>query len=242
MRCFAACPDFVPGVAEEFDVGANFVVGRAAGSGAHDEAAGKGAARFADEAAKARAVFGGDDVARHADVIDGGHVDQEAAGQRDVAGDARALFAERFLGDLNDDFLPGLQHFGNQLRTARRTGMAALMTTIRGAGRHRGGVRNAVRRAERAAIGTPPRLSGRPPRLSDAAAIIAAASRPPLRNGRWKRERGLPPMRAESRGKSSRGADGPPTRGARVSPGRRITSSSRYVSDAGSAEDSPERS
>jgi len=33
-------------------------------------------------------------------------------------------------------------------------------------------------------------------------------------------------MRAESRGKSSRGAAEPPTRGARVSPGRRITSSS----------------
>jgi hypothetical protein len=35
-----------------------------------------------------------------------------------VAGDARALFAQRFLGDLHDDFLARLQHFGNQLRAA----------------------------------------------------------------------------------------------------------------------------
>jgi hypothetical protein len=28
-----------------------------------------------------------------------------------VAGDARALFAERFFGDLDDDVLTGLQHF-----------------------------------------------------------------------------------------------------------------------------------
>jgi len=36
----AALLDFVPGGAEEFDVGANFFVGGAAGRGAYDEAAG----------------------------------------------------------------------------------------------------------------------------------------------------------------------------------------------------------
>ena len=41
------------------------------------------------------------------------HIDQEAARQSDVAGDARALFAERFLGDLDDDVLAGFQHFGD---------------------------------------------------------------------------------------------------------------------------------
>src|SRR5580692_8923251 len=56
------------------------------------------------------------------------HIDQEAAGERDVAGDARALFAERFLGDLDDDILAGFQHFAAELRTARRARMA--MTTI----------------------------------------------------------------------------------------------------------------
>jgi hypothetical protein len=60
--------------------------------------------------------------------MDRRHVDEEAAGQRDVAGDAGALLAERFLGDLDDDVLTGFQHFADELRTARRTGMA--MTTI----------------------------------------------------------------------------------------------------------------
>src|SRR5690348_11695165 len=59
-----------------------------------------------------------------------GHIDKEAARQSDVAGDARALLAERFLGDLDNHVLPGLQHFGNELGTARRAGMAALIATV----------------------------------------------------------------------------------------------------------------
>ena len=94
-----------------------------------------------DQAAQARTLFGGADAARDADVIDRGHVDQEAAGQRDVAGDARALFAQRLLGDLHDDFLAGLQHFGDQLRAALR--LAA---------------------GDPAARGRPPPRCGRPPR------------------------------------------------------------------------------
>ena len=62
--------------------------------------------------------------------MDRGHVDQEAARQSDVAGDARALLAERFLGDLDDDVLAGLQHFGNELRAARGAGTASLIATV----------------------------------------------------------------------------------------------------------------
>jgi hypothetical protein len=54
------------------------------------------------------------------------HVNEEAAWQSDVTGDAGALFAERFLGDLDDNVLTGFEHFGNELRTARRAGMAAM--------------------------------------------------------------------------------------------------------------------
>ena len=43
-----------------------------------------------------------------------------------MAGDARALLAQGFLGDLNDDFLAGRQHFGNQLGTA----LLLLMTVV----------------------------------------------------------------------------------------------------------------
>jgi hypothetical protein len=62
--------------------------------------------------------------------MDRGHIDQEAAGQSNVTGDARALFAQRFLSDLDDDVLAGLQHFGNKLGTARGTGTASLITTV----------------------------------------------------------------------------------------------------------------
>src|SRR6059036_2461254 len=59
-----------------------------------------------------------------------GHIDKEASRQSDVAGDARALLAERLLGDLDDHVLAGLQNFGNELGTARWAGMAALIATV----------------------------------------------------------------------------------------------------------------
>jgi hypothetical protein len=66
--------------------------------------------------------------------MDGRHVDQESAGERDVAGDARTFLAERFLGDLHDDILTGFQHFADELRTARRAGMAVTTIVARTAG------------------------------------------------------------------------------------------------------------
>src|SRR5580704_2635618 len=62
--------------------------------------------------------------------MDGRHVDQEATGQRHVAGDSRALLPKRFFGDLDDYVLTGLEHFRNELRPARGPGMAALMSAI----------------------------------------------------------------------------------------------------------------
>src|SRR5580704_7150357 len=130
LALLAALFDFVPALAEEFDVGADFVVRGAARGGAHDEAAGIAIACFADQTAEARTILGRDNFARNAGVMDRGHVHQEAARQSDVAGDARALFAERLLGDLDDHVLTGLQHFGNELRTARRAGMSALIAPV----------------------------------------------------------------------------------------------------------------
>src|SRR5258708_12880563 len=60
-----------------------------------------------------------------------GNVNKETARQSDVAGDAGTLFAERFLGDLDDDILSSLQHFGDELRATRRTRPASLITTVR---------------------------------------------------------------------------------------------------------------
>src|SRR5579859_3930283 len=93
---FVLVLDVIPGFSEELDVSANFVVGGAAGCGSNDEAAWKSAARFADQTAETRAIFRASDFARHADVVDRRHVDEEAARESDVAGDACALLAERF--------------------------------------------------------------------------------------------------------------------------------------------------
>src|SRR5262245_54321107 len=50
------------------------------------------------------------DAARDADVAGLRHVDDVAPGQRDEGGDARALGAERLLGDLHEDVLAAAQH------------------------------------------------------------------------------------------------------------------------------------
>ena len=87
-----------------------------AGGGANDETSATLALRFVDEMAQTRAIFGGSDFARDAGVIERRHVDEIAAGQSDVARDARAFLAERLFGDLDDDFLALLQHVGDELR------------------------------------------------------------------------------------------------------------------------------
>src|SRR6202166_4963022 len=126
----AALLDFVPGGAEEFDVGANFFAVGAASRGAHDEAPGITAAGFADKPAQTRAIIGASDFARDADVIDGRHVHEETSGQSDVTGDARTLLPEGLLGNLDDYILTGLEHFGNELRAARRASVMAMASLV----------------------------------------------------------------------------------------------------------------
>ncbi len=53
---------------------------------------------------------------RDADARAAGHVDQVAAGQRELVGEARALAAHRILGDLDQDLLAGLEHLGDLVR------------------------------------------------------------------------------------------------------------------------------
>ena len=75
--------------------------------------------------AQTRAVLGGSNFARNARVIERGHIDKEASGQRDVTCDARALLAERLLGDLNDDFLALLEQ---SAMSCGRRGCGSAMT------------------------------------------------------------------------------------------------------------------
>ena len=94
---------------QEAQIGAELFFRRALGGGADDESA-RGFAALVDEnALEAMALFVGGDLAADADVGDGGHEDQEAAGERDVRGDARALLGDGLLGDLDQDLLAGLR-------------------------------------------------------------------------------------------------------------------------------------
>src|SRR2546422_1927677 len=47
-------------------------------------------------------------------MVDRGHVHQEAARQRDVAGNARALLANGLFGDLHQDLLAFLEQVGDE--------------------------------------------------------------------------------------------------------------------------------
>src|ERR1700728_4132129 len=61
------------------------------------------------DALEALALFVRGDFAADADMRNGGHEDQEAAGQRDVRGDSRAFLGDGLLGNLDKDFLAGLE-------------------------------------------------------------------------------------------------------------------------------------
>ena len=54
------------------------------------------------------------DLPAHADALGERHVDEEAAGERDLRGDARSLRGDRLLGDLNDQVLAALQDVLNR--------------------------------------------------------------------------------------------------------------------------------
>ena len=80
------------------------------------------------DALQAQALFVAGDLARDAHVLERRHVDHVAAGQRDVRSDARALLAERLLGDLDDDLLAFLQQVGDgRQRRSLRPAEAALV-------------------------------------------------------------------------------------------------------------------
>ena len=61
------------------------------------------------DALQAEALLVAGDLTRDADVIDGRHVNQEAARQGDVRSDARAFFRDWLFGNLDQNFLAFLQ-------------------------------------------------------------------------------------------------------------------------------------
>ena len=144
----AALPHVDPDLVEVIQVGEDVFLRSARRRGADDHAAAEAVllAEFLDDAAQARALVAAVDLARDADVIDGRHEDQEAAGQRDVTGQARALRAERLLRHLDDDVLPFLQQLFDL-----RLGRPFLLVAI--AGRRDRGLAAAPFRRRRRALG-----------------------------------------------------------------------------------------
>ncbi len=65
------------------------------------------------DALQAQAFFVAGDLARNAHMFQRRHVDHVAARQRDMGSDARALLAQRLLGDLDDDLLAFLEQLGD---------------------------------------------------------------------------------------------------------------------------------
>src|ERR1035437_1530431 len=109
VRGVGALLDLRPEIEQEAQCGAQLLFGRALGGGADDESAG-GLAAFVDEnPLEALALLIGGDFAADANVGDGGHEDQEAAGEGEVRGDARALLGDGLLGDLDEKLLSGLE-------------------------------------------------------------------------------------------------------------------------------------
>ena len=127
LRAFGAILDVLPQAFQEADVGAEFLFAGALRGGADDEASVAVLALAEDDALQALALFFGRNLARHAGVIHRRHVDQEAAGQRDVAGDARAFLADGLLGDLDQNFLAFFEQVADQRngRDSRGGGNAA---------------------------------------------------------------------------------------------------------------------
>src|SRR5581483_11443647 len=96
--------DLLPDLLEEADVALDVLFGRALGGGADDDAALRQVDPLED-VAKPRALVVLE-TARHADAFALRHVDHEAAGERDLGGEPRALRLHRVLDRLDEDILP----------------------------------------------------------------------------------------------------------------------------------------
>ena len=114
LAVLRARADLVPQSFQEADVGAELVLCGALSGGTHDESTVTVFTLALNDALQPQALFVGSDLARDASVIHRRHVDEEASRQRDVAGDARALLADRLFGDLHQNFLTFLQQVGDQ--------------------------------------------------------------------------------------------------------------------------------
>ena len=98
-RSLGAVPDLGPDAVERLEIADDVLAWTAGGRRADDDAAGEaaGVAELADDAAQPAALVARFDLPRHADMIDGRHEHQEAAGHGDMRRDHSELFCQRAL-------------------------------------------------------------------------------------------------------------------------------------------------
>ncbi len=107
----------VPQLLEQAHVALELVEGRALGRRARDQAAVLVRLHLLEQVAQAIAL-GALELLGHADTVAARCEHHEAAGQRDVHRETRALRSHRILGDLDEDVLAGLDQFLDALRAA----------------------------------------------------------------------------------------------------------------------------
>src|ERR1019366_1742693 len=73
------------------------------------------------------------DLARDSGVVDGRHEDQEAAGKRNVRGDARALLGDGLFGDLDENFLSWLEQIADGGKISGLHGVTSMAIAVSGA-------------------------------------------------------------------------------------------------------------
>src|SRR5437870_1608915 len=122
---FALPADVGPEVSKKTDILDKFFFTATFGRRTHDESTGEPVAMLVDDSFQAQAFFIRSDFSRNADMIDSWHINKISARQRDVRRDARALFAERLFGHLNQDLLAFAKQFRDHRIRFRRIAVAA---------------------------------------------------------------------------------------------------------------------
>ena len=146
--------DLLPEREERVDLALEVLLGDALGHRPHDHAARVLGQQLGDHLAQLGPLLAALDLPADADLGGVGHVDQEAAGERDLGGDPAALGADGLLGDLDGEGLALLEDVLDVRHGAPRGDLA--LAGFAGVGRSLGGRRAADRPATPAAVPAPP--------------------------------------------------------------------------------------
>src|SRR5882672_2224366 len=119
FRALRAALDLMPQALQEANVRAEFIFRRTARCCSYNESP-NAIFAFADhDALQPHAFFRRFNLARHAHMVNRGHIDQKPPRQRDVACNARPFLGNGLFGNLDQNFLTRLQQLRNQRHRSR---------------------------------------------------------------------------------------------------------------------------